>query len=313
MPRMEEERVAAFLKAATLGEGLLADATAYHLASGGSMWRARLATDCAKLLGIDDKTCVGLAAACELVHQASIVHDDVQDKASTRRDKPSVANRYGDAVAICVGDNLLVKAFGLLAPLPRAADLMVLFSNRVTEIVAGQAEEFSPDLWRRISRDRYHDLVAAKAGAMVSLPVEAASMLGGLSPHAVTSAGQAARMLGVIYQVSDDMADVGADLVRGSLNGVIAWSLDTGDKLRHDRLHALLIQAQRNRLSLFEAKICADGMAREAGHLHAWATTLWVEVSELLQNHPLSPVLSHAGLELRQVLDQVAERGRNAP
>lgn len=309
---MEEDRVAALLKAATLGEGMLAEATSYHLASGGSMWRARLAIDCAKVLGIDDAVWTGLAAACELVHQASIVHDDVQDKASHRRNKPSVAGKYGDAVAICVGDSLLVKAFGLLALLPRAADLMGLFSNRVTEMVAGQTEEFNPELWRTISRDRYFTLVSAKAGAMVALPVEAASILGGLSPDAVDAAGRAARTLGVVYQVSDDMADVGADLVRGSLNGVIALSLDTGDKLRHDRIHTLLIQARRNRLTAFEAKICADGMAHEVDRLHAWATELWVEASELLQNHPLSPVLSRVGQELRQVLDQVARRDRNA-
>lgn len=312
MPRTEEGKVAAVLNAATLGEGLLATATAYHLASGGRMWRAKLAIDCAQALDVKDRIWTDLAAACELVHQASIVHDDVQDKASMRRDRPSVAAKFGDSVAICVGDNLLAKAFGLLARLPCASDLITLFSTRVTEVIAGQTEEFSPDLWRTISRDRYLSLVSGKAGAMVALPVEAAAMLGGLSSTEVIAAGRAARLLGVIYQVSDDISDVGADLSQGSLNGVIAWSLDTGDKLRHDRLHALLDRAQRNKLSLFEAKICAYGLASEATRLEAWAATLLDQASEVLGCHPLAPVLLRAGQQLNLVLSRVAGRSPNA-
>ena len=103
------------------------------------------------------------------MHQASVVHDDVQDGAALRRNQPSVAARYGSAIAICVGDHLLARAFNALASLPCASNLIALFAGRVTEMAAAQAEEFVPTLWDGMTPARYAALTAGKAGAMVAL------------------------------------------------------------------------------------------------------------------------------------------------
>ncbi len=307
MPFLTQDRVAAALETATRGEGLVAEAMAYHLATGGRAWRARLSLDCGRALDITDADAVSLAAACELVHQASIVHDDVQDEAMLRRGVPSVVARYGGPAAICVGDTLLVRAFAMLAPLPHGPELVRMFADRVTQIVAGQGEEFSPDLWHMMNRDRYQSLISAKAGAMVALPVEGAVVLAGLPPTNVNAACRVARLLGMAYQAADDICDLETDIMRGALNGILAWALESDEPWRSAELHAVLVRAQSKGLSLHEASELAAGLQQDATHLMAWARARLSEAKGLLGESKFDRVLALAADALDASLDSVAK------
>lgn len=300
-------RVAAVMDAATRGDGLIAVATAYHLATDGRAWRARLVLDACRALQVDAAHAADLAAACELVHQASVVHDDVQDRAMLRRGMPSVVARYGMPAAICVGDLLLVRAFAVLAPLPNAPALVGLFADRIGEMVQGQGEEFSADLWQTMSRTRYHHLASAKAGALVALAMEGAAMLGGRPATEVAAAGRVARLLGEAYQACDDAGDLASDLATGALNGVIAWALDTGEPVQHARLHALLARARGKGLSSFEAGIVAAGLARETADLLQWAHGRVADALRLLGDDPFDAMLATAAVSLAGTLDLQAQ------
>jgi geranylgeranyl pyrophosphate synthase len=140
----DTSQIASVLHDAVRIGGLLGDATAYHLASGGKAWRARLATECCEALGVHPQHSVRLAVACELVHQASVVHDDVQDAAPLRRGRASVGAKFGVPAALCVGDHLLVNAFVELATLPASPALARLFGAGISQMAAAQAEEFHP-------------------------------------------------------------------------------------------------------------------------------------------------------------------------
>ena len=307
------DRVAFLIEEATRAAGFLGAATAYHLANGGGAWRMGLALDCGVALALPWQDAAALAASCELVHQASVVHDDVQDGEAVRRGRPSVAARYGVPAAICVGDQLLTGAFALLADLPCASGLVRLFAAGISEMVAGQAEEFAPTLWPGMTLDRYRFLAGGKAGAAVALPIEGAALLSGMSGCDMAQASQAGRALGMAYQASDDAADLAADLRRGALNGAVAHALDAGSSDRREWLLALLARARREGVSEVEAADCAARLAPQVERLTAWARMLLGGIARDMASHRLGPVLAGSVSKLKSRLDMpVSERSHAA-
>lgn len=299
-------QVASLTGEATQAAGLLGTATAYHLASGGGAWRTALALDCGVALDVPWTDAAALAAACALVHQASIAHDDAQDGTALRRNRQSVVARFGAPVAICVGDHLLASAFALLAEQLGTSRLIPLFAARISAMAAGQADEFAPTLWTAMTLDHYRSLARGKAGAAVALPIEGAALLAGLSKMDVTAAGSMGHALGVSYQVGDDAADLAADLSRGALNGVVAYALQTASPPERAGLLALLARAQQDRLSTCEAEAEASRIRPHAGRAAQWARALLDVAAEGLATHRLGPVLSASAAALGFRLDATA-------
>src|SRR6056297_2071568 len=99
-------------------EGKLGEALDHHFAAAGGFGRARLALDASEALGLDRSIAISLAVACELLHNASLVHDDLQDRDELRRGQLAVWARFGEDVAISVGDFLLTRAFEVAAAAP---------------------------------------------------------------------------------------------------------------------------------------------------------------------------------------------------
>lgn len=292
--------LASAMEAACRIGGLLGDATTYHLVSGGKAWRAGLALSCGRALGVGEQDIIALAAACELVHQASIVHDDVQDRAPLRRGRQSVGARFGESVAICAGDHLLVSGFAILAPLPQGPALTRLFAAGISEMAASQAEEFRPTLWQGMTWARYEELIAGKAGAMVTLALAGAALLAGLPASDVAQVGQAARMLGQAYQAGDDIDDLAADLLNGSLNGVIARRLDTAAETERAHWLAVLARARSQGLSQAEASRWAGCAGRDRDFVSTWAEDLRAGAFAMvlgrtsLRCHAVVPVIHRA-------------------
>jgi len=108
------------------GEPATLRAARYHLEAGGQRVRARLALHACEALGVVGDQAVRLAACVELLHNASLVHDDLQDKEKLRRGLPTVCAAFGPDVALCTGDLLLSAAYGALADLPDPAPLPAL-------------------------------------------------------------------------------------------------------------------------------------------------------------------------------------------
>lgn len=302
MSEMMLPRVAVLVEAAARREGLLGEASLYHLGTGGGRWRAMLATACAAALHVTDAAAVSLAAACELVHQASLVHDDVQDQAPMRRGQASVSARFGAPVAICVGDHLLMSAFRLLADLPQCGALIRLFGARVSEMAAGQAEEFHPTLWSAMTLRRYQSLVEAKAGAMVALPTEAALLLAGHVGGTSSAALHFARAIGIAYQVTDDVADLKLDLATGALNGVLAQALCSGTLRQQASLRSQLVHATTQGLAAMEIAALAASLVPATEAILAWRDGLLCEASKELGDHPLRQILLDAAAALAPTL-----------
>jgi geranylgeranyl diphosphate synthase type II len=209
MSRIDSVLNLAFARAqAPSGPPLLAAAMRHAVFSGGARVRPRLCLAVAHACGDDDPAAADAAAAAiELLHCASLVHDDLPcfDDAATRRGKPSVHAAYGAPLAVLAGDALIVLAFqtlawGTVATPSRLGPLMLTVGQAVgmpSGIVAGQAWESEPKA----------DLSAyqrAKTGALFAAATIAGAAAAGADPQPWRGVGEA---LGEAYQVADDLLD----------------------------------------------------------------------------------------------------------
>jgi len=213
MPRIEHAMQSAVAQAEAQGAPRrLAAAIRYAVFPGGARIRPRLCLAVAAACGEDHPAPAdGAAAAIELLHCASLVHDDLPcfDDAATRRGKPSVHKAFGERIAVLAGDALIVLAFqtlaaGAAARPDRLAALLATVARSVGAphgIVAGQAWECEP-------RVALADYQQAKTGSLFVAATVAGARAAGADPEPWRRLGE---RLGEAYQVADDVRDVAAD------------------------------------------------------------------------------------------------------
>jgi geranylgeranyl diphosphate synthase type I len=212
--------VEALMNALCTGEpGMMQGVVRAHFIAGGSRVRARLALEAGVALGLSSSITIALASGCELLHNASLVHDDLQDRDAMRRNAPSMWAAHGEDAAICAGDLMLSAAYAALAQAgPQASRLIGHAHHRVAEVIAGQCEDL------RLGGDcadmqAYERVAAAKSGPLLALPIELALIAAG-NGALVDAARRAATLFALAYQMLDDLADADRDAANGSLNAV---------------------------------------------------------------------------------------------
>jgi|694.fasta_scaffold32973_6 geranylgeranyl pyrophosphate synthase len=253
------------------GSGEAGRAAAFHLAAGGSRVRARLALDAARALALRDRDAIAIAATCELLHNASLVHDDLQDRDVVRRGQDAVWRRYGAAAAICVGDLLLSAAYAALARTgPAAAALIVRMHQRVAAVISGQCHDIALQGRAIASLETYEQVARAKSGPLLILPTELALALAG-HEDAIPNAVEAGALFAVGYQIADDLEDVQRDALTEELN-IVAVLAAAGETQPQARARDLAVV--------------------RFGQAHAAATVLPCGCGALLAAHALRQCLS---------------------
>lgn len=195
----------------------------YHLSGGGQRVRAHLALHACRALGVKASDAILLAAAAELLHNASLVHDDLHDHETTRRGQPTIWRAFGKDVAICAGDLLLSAAYGALAKFSDTALLPALLERihrRTLAVINGQCSELSAKDKVVDTVEAYQAIVIGKSGALLSLPLELAFIAARL-PEACVPSREAALAFGLGYQMLDDLEDLAEDTERQTLNIVL--------------------------------------------------------------------------------------------
>lgn len=238
--------------------GPLAEMIRYHYASGGKRLRALTVLWAA---GANAEAAVPFAAAVETVHNATLLHDDLQDGDEKRRGQPTVWKKFSSAQAINCGDILFFAAIRLVSSAgyddALARRLVRLLAEKAIAVIAGQGEEFA--LKERLQRERaiasraeYEAMVTGKTAALFSLPLVGGAWIAGV-PEAETAAlERGAALLGLAFQINDDFIDLwgekgreapGSDIAEGKLSYpalVGLESLATTDKAAQARLLAIL-------------------------------------------------------------------------
>ena len=233
------------------GTGPVVQVVRYHLSTGGNRVRARLGRDAARSLGLPQPIAEACACGPELLHNASLVHDDLQDQDTTRRGHPAVWQRFGPAAAISVGDVMISAAFASAACHPDPARAIALLHDAITRTARGQARDLTKP---RLDLASYRDLVAEKTGPLFALPVRLA--LAAADETGDARAKETADMLALAYQAVDDIRDRDADASADRVN--LCRLLDPGD-------HGVSQARRIARDALREARSLAAGLPRQAG------------------------------------------------
>jgi len=302
-----------------------------HLGSGGKRIRVRLALAAMEALGDLPSRAIAWAAAVELLHNASLVHDDIQDGDRKRRGEPTLWARYGKAQAINAGDILLMLPFLAIAEIPAKASirsqLSALLARRTVNTVNGQIEELEMLSQQRLSFVEYISMVRKKTGELLALPIEGAALISGKESEEARALATPFRELGTLFQFQDDILDlygdkgrgqVGSDLYEGKVSALVVAHL-----LKHPEdnhwLIALLKQT-REQTSTSEVDRAIETF-REGGALD-YIILYMQKIIEEVSKHPTlkeEPDLLKVAMELahramkpiRHVLDERARIHKN--
>lgn len=214
--------------------GKAAEMATEALESGGSRMRLRLALAAAEALGVSRDDAAPWAAACELLHNASLVHDDVQDGDEVRRDRPTIWRRHGVGQAVNAGDLLLMAPFLALGSLAVPGEVRWRLTRLVAEAaeaaVRGQADELELAVSGNASWEAWVRAAEGKTSPLLALPVAGAAVLAGLADRSAAALGRPFGQIGLVYQLQDDLLDLGdakrrpagADIRNGRITSLVA-------------------------------------------------------------------------------------------
>jgi len=174
----------------------------YHQLPHGKRLRAKLIL---RIAG-GDLRMVKTAAIVEMIHAASLLHDDVIDDAFTRRKQPSINALYGNKTAIMLGDILYSKGFFELNDIDRRVSKVI--SNAVTQLSLGEMNDVLLSEHFNTDKSLYMKMMYQKTASLIEASAEAAALLAGKAPEAYRIYG---RNLGLAFQMVDDLLDITSD------------------------------------------------------------------------------------------------------
>jgi geranylgeranyl pyrophosphate synthase len=188
----------------------LTDAARYACATGGKRVRPLLMAALHRALGATTTRPIhSLAAAFQLIHTASLVHDDVIDHAELRRGRPSVPRAFGLPAAIVTGDYLFVRAFELAADYNRA--IILRCGESCADLVEGEVLQEASRFDLTTGREHYFRVIERKTAAIVSAALASVAEIAGAAPAIVDAAASYGQSVGLAFQLRDDLLDVYGD------------------------------------------------------------------------------------------------------
>ncbi len=188
----------------------LRPAVCEHLAGGGKFVRAGLTLVSAAAAGADESAGIVGAVAIELVHNFSLVHDDIIDGDLERRHRPTLWAEHGVGHAIIAGDALATLAFQVLLEEPTAERVRAAerLAGATQAMIAGQAEDMASELRASLSVEECLHMEAGKTGALLSCAVAIGAILAGAPAATVDALADFGRHLGIAFQAVDDVLGI---------------------------------------------------------------------------------------------------------
>lgn len=187
------------------------------------------------------------AVAVELVHNFSLVHDDLIDRDAERRHRPTVWSVWGDATATLVGDALLALAHEILdeSAAPRRAEASRVLSRATRELIHGQVLDISFETRSDVTLDEVLRMAAGKTGALLAASAEIGVLLGGADARTVAALRQYGAEVGLAFQLVDDLLGIWgrpertgkpvySDLRSRKRTLPVVWAVEKGGAAGHD-------------------------------------------------------------------------------
>jgi geranylgeranyl pyrophosphate synthase len=195
-----------FHERATSGIPLLNDASGHILGSQGKKLRTALTLLSGKLFDYRLEKLIPLSAGYEMLHLASLVHDDIIDRAATRRGLATINARFGNDIAILLGDYYFAKTAGLIADV-NDNRIDRLFSDTVATLVEGAIMEMLDAHHLDLSQDRYLQRISSKTAYLIAACCKGSAMVCGGTDEQIEQLRQFGHNLGMAFQIVDDVLD----------------------------------------------------------------------------------------------------------
>ncbi len=219
---------------------LLYEPMRYTLFGAGKRFRPILVLMTCEAVGGDYKNALDASVAVELLHNFTLIHDDVMDQDDTRRNRPTVHKKWDLDIAILSGDGLVALSYEyLLKTRYEHIDCLgILFSKALLQVCEGQALDKQFESCDDVSPSDYFEMIEKKTAALLALCCELGSYIGGANQEVVYSLRQFGLNMGLAFQIQDDLLDIMAE--ENHLGKT--W----GSDIKRKKQTLLLIQARKN-------------------------------------------------------------------
>jgi heptaprenyl diphosphate synthase len=153
------------------------------------------------------------AAAVELIHMASLVHDDIIDDANRRHGQPTVHQIWGPRHALLCGDYLFTKAFEILSENSTLSPVLHLMAKAIQHMCRGELLQAGEQFDCNINIERYYERITQKTAIFIQYICKSGAMIGGAAPEQVKLLGDFGLHFGIAFQIKDDIMDFCGDVV----------------------------------------------------------------------------------------------------
>jgi len=206
---------------------LLSQLLEYLLKTGGKRARPSLTLLSGKFYKYDLDKLIPMATAVELLHNATLVHDDIVDNAPIRRGEKSVSQAWGQASALLLGDYLFARAGSLVASTGNLR-VVKLFAQTLMTISAGELAQINVAFDKKRSLEHYYGWISAKTASLFAMATESGAALSQAPESAINALKDYGHNFGMAFQIIDDVLDftgheaelgkpVGSDLIEGAV------------------------------------------------------------------------------------------------
>jgi len=185
----------------------------YVLAGRGKRIRSVLVLLCCEVVGGKPEQALHASVGIEILHNFTLVHDDIMDNANSRRGRATVHTRWDNNTAILVGDELLALAYHILLKTSshRISEIADVFTDGVIEVCEGQAYDKEFETRSSVSVDDYLLMIRKKTGKMVAVSTEIGGLIGDATSDEIPALRSYGELVGRAFQVQDDLLDVVGD------------------------------------------------------------------------------------------------------
>lgn len=231
----------------------------YAISNGGKRIRPLLTLLGCGLCGDSAERALPAALAIELLHNFTLLHDDIMDRAETRRGAPSVFKKWGTSAAILTGDVMFERAlselqqYGNDGKISKAQYQRInkLFLQGVRTVCEGQALDLEFEQEQHVSLDEYLTMIQAKTAALLSVSLQLGGLVAGADDQVIDQLEELGDELGKAFQIQDDLLDVvgdpskfgkrrGGDIAEGKKTYLTILALQQGDKEEKNQLQNIL-------------------------------------------------------------------------
>lgn len=185
----------------------------YTMKQGGKRIRPALLLMAYNLFQDDIEKAIKPAIGIEVFHNFTLLHDDIMDKASIRRGKPTVHIKWDENTAILSGDVMQIIAYELIAQTeaPYLKEVLLLFTKTATEICEGQQYDMEFETREDVSSEEYLEMIRLKTAVLLGCSLQIGAILGGASQEDAKLLYDFGVNIGIAFQLRDDLLDVYGD------------------------------------------------------------------------------------------------------